>query len=81
MGLGFIGLGFFEGIVILVFLVIASIMAGFVWLGGRSTRKELKPCPYCAERIKPAAKICRYCQRDVASGEIENKAPRGLFSD
>jgi predicted amidophosphoribosyltransferase len=73
------GLGFYEGIVILVFLVIASIMAGFVWLGGRSIQKELKTCPHCAERIKPAAKICRYCQRDVV--EIENKAPRGLFSD
>jgi predicted amidophosphoribosyltransferase len=74
-------LGFYEGIVILVFLVIASIMAGFVWLGSRSIRKALKACPHCAERIKPAAKICRYCQRDVASVEIEYKAPRGLFSD
>jgi hypothetical protein len=42
-------------------------------------QKELKTCPYCAEQIKRAAKICRYCQRDVASVEIENKPPRGLF--
>ena len=38
-----------------------------------------KICPHCAERIKKAAKVCRYCQRDVADVEIENKPPRGLF--
>lgn len=38
-----------------------------------------KICPHCAERIQKAAKICRYCQRDVADVEIENKPPRGLF--
>jgi hypothetical protein len=25
-----------------------------------------KACPYCAEKIKAAAKICRFCQRDVS---------------
>jgi uncharacterized membrane protein YeaQ/YmgE (transglycosylase-associated protein family) len=25
----------------------------------------LRPCPWCAEDIKPAAVICRYCGRDV----------------
>ena len=73
--------GMVEVIVILVFLGVASIMAGFIWLGRRSIQKELKTCPYCAEQIKLAAKICRYCRRDVAGVEIENKAPRGLFSD
>jgi hypothetical protein len=29
---------------------------------GGSTR----PCPWCAEDIKRAAKVCRYCQREVA---------------
>jgi hypothetical protein len=38
-----------------------------------------KICPHCAERIQKAAKVCRYCQRDVADVEIENKPPRGLF--
>jgi hypothetical protein len=38
-----------------------------------------KICPHCAERIQKAAKVCRYCQRDVADVDIENKPPRGLF--
>lgn len=24
-----------------------------------------RPCPWCAESIKPAAVVCRYCRRDV----------------
>jgi len=29
----------------------------------------MKTCPYCAEQIQPAAKICRFCQRDLATGQ------------
>lgn len=25
-----------------------------------------RDCPHCAERIKKAAKVCRFCNRDVA---------------
>ena len=27
----------------------------------------LTPCPHCAELIKDQARVCRYCQRDVAA--------------
>jgi hypothetical protein len=27
-----------------------------------------RPCPYCAERIRHDAAICRYCGRDVSTG-------------
>src|SRR5205085_7705465 len=30
-----------------------------------STPGELRACPWCAEQIQPAAKVCRYCGRDV----------------
>lgn len=26
---------------------------------------ELRACPWCAEKIQTAAKVCRYCGRDV----------------
>lgn len=28
---------------------------------------EHRPCPYCAEPIRPAAAICRFCGRDVGN--------------
>lgn len=32
---------------------------------------DARPCPYCAETIKRAAKVCRYCNRDVEPGAVE----------
>jgi hypothetical protein len=28
---------------------------------------ETRICPYCAETIKAQAKVCRYCQRELAN--------------
>jgi hypothetical protein len=30
-----------------------------------SVADDLRPCPHCAERIQMAARVCRFCQRDV----------------
>ncbi len=27
---------------------------------------SMRKCPHCAEKIQPDAKVCRFCQRDVA---------------
>ena len=32
---------------------------------GDGPSADTRPCPYCAEQIRCAAKICRFCGRDV----------------
>lgn len=32
---------------------------------GRADSKDLKPCPHCAELIRPGAKVCRFCNREL----------------
>jgi len=75
-------IGLVEIIVILILLggFVGLIFTAFYFLAKYlNVSGGGKLCPHCAERIQKAAKICRYCQRDVADVEIENKPPRGLF--
>lgn len=32
-----------------------------------------RECPFCAEKIKAKAIVCRYCQKDLTSGEVERR--------
>ena len=76
------GIGLVEIILILILLglFVVLIFAAIYFLAKYLNASDGgKICPHCAERIKKAAKACRYCQRDVADVEIENKPPRGLF--
>jgi general secretion pathway protein G len=42
------------------------------------TNNDTKICPYCAETIKKNAKICRFCQSDLATGKpIRSGKPIG----
>jgi len=76
------GIGLVEIILILILLglFVVLIFAAIYFLAKYlNASGGGKICPHCAERIQKAAKVCRYCQREVASVEIENKPPRGLF--
>lgn len=39
-------------------------------------RRDLKKCEHCAELIRPDAKVCRYCGRDV--GLAPSSAAAGI---
>ncbi|HEX5084352.1 MAG TPA: hypothetical protein VFY40_20095 [Blastocatellia bacterium] len=57
------------GEIILVLLILAflgaALFAAFFFLAKYLTLIGGKTCPHCAEKVKAAAKVCRYCQRDV----------------
>ena len=77
-------IGMAELILILFFLGAVAVMFALIYFMVKNMAKFLntnggKICPHCAERIQEAAKVCRYCQRDVVNVEVENKPPRGLF--
>ncbi len=47
--------------------LLLAILVVPIWLVKRGPKisATLRPCPHCAEPIQPAAKICRFCQREV----------------
>ena len=60
------GIGGGEIILLLILAcLLAAVFAGFYFLARRLTIIGGKTCPHCSEKIKEAAKICRYCHRDV----------------
>lgn len=39
----------------------------------RLSSRGFKPCPYCAERIRERAVVCRYCGRELPSTSPEDR--------
>lgn len=49
--------------------VLVLMLGAGVRASAESSKQGVKKCPHCAESIQTEAKICRYCQRDVAPAE------------
>jgi predicted nucleic acid-binding Zn ribbon protein len=39
---------------------------------------EWKKCPYCAEKIQPDAKVCRYCNRSLTQDNRRSSGTRKI---
>jgi hypothetical protein len=53
---------------ITLMVVAAVFFLGLFLLFG--ARHRSVACPYCAERIKPAAVVCRFCGRQVVPPKV-----------
>lgn len=46
--------------------VFISVLLGPVgWIIAFISKEGLRKCPFCSESIKPDAKVCRYCGREL----------------
>lgn len=44
------------------------IVSAYVLLINGLTTLRRQPCPFCAERVLPEAKVCPFCQHDLEEG-------------
>jgi len=57
------GIGTVE---IVVLLLLVAVIVFIIWLVRRLVSPGgTKACPHCAETIKAAARVCRFCGRDM----------------
>ena len=70
-GKGFL-IGGLLGVIGVLILVLAIPKQAEIDSAARS--QGLTPCPHCGELIKYQARVCRYCERDVAA-----PAPAGML--
>lgn len=53
------GVGFF------LIGIVLSPLVSFIWAAVSPGGKN---CPYCAERIRSAARVCKFCGRQIVAG-------------
>ena len=46
-------------------IILGLLLGPIGWLVTAMCFSNLRKCPFCSEDIKPDAKVCRYCGRDL----------------
>jgi hypothetical protein len=59
------GLGATELIILIILFIFLAPFALGIYILSKYLWGDYKACPHCAEKIKGAARICRYCGREV----------------
>jgi hypothetical protein len=59
--------------------VICALLGPIGWVMALCSKGNLRRCPHCAENVKPAALVCRYCRGELpAIPPLKPKPPPSL---
>jgi predicted amidophosphoribosyltransferase len=67
-------IGIIELAILLSLFCVGPLLSALVvFLFVRAQRRNTKLCPYCAERIKKDAVVCRHCGRELPPAQEQDR--------
>lgn len=66
---------FFLGLLLTPLIGLAAALLATPTTDNRIAAGLLRRCPHCAEAVQPAAKVCRFCGRDLPRPDPPRRCP------